>query len=48
MGLTVEPLSTIVEGAPGEVLDALFPAALYDAATQRSLARLWTRMRTGQ
>ncbi|HRW15235.1 polyamine ABC transporter substrate-binding protein [Amaricoccus sp.] len=33
---------------PGEVLDALFPAALYDAATQRSLARLWTRMRTGQ
>jgi putrescine transport system substrate-binding protein len=33
---------------PDDVLKALFPAALYDAATQRSMSRLWTRMRAGQ
>jgi len=33
---------------PDNVLDALFPSALYDAATQRGMQRLWTRVRAGQ
>jgi putrescine transport system substrate-binding protein len=33
---------------PQEVLDNLFPSALRDARTERTMTRLWTRVRTGQ
>ena len=33
---------------PADVLAKLFPSQLYDARTDRTMTRLWTRVRTGQ
>jgi putrescine transport system substrate-binding protein len=33
---------------PAEVMANLFPSPTYDARTDRTLTRLWTRIRSGQ